>query len=307
MPFLKIPLVALIAFSIAYMLTPITIPLCRSVGAVDMPDSERKINTIPVPRLGGLAFFASTLIVLFPFSSSNSTVAALLSAGSILVAGGFADDIFSLAPRTKFFIQAAAALVAISFIGIPDEFSFFGLIKFSLSGFLGFLFVLFRMIFTVNAVNFSDGLDGLASGLSVVALVSLSIYGMANSNETEALSALVLAAAVLGFLPYNKYHAKVFMGDSGSQFLGLAIALLSLGNAPGNNYTLETSLFLAVPTIDTFLSVVRRIIKKRSPFAADKGHLHHILIKAGIAHPASVKLLVAFSALIALCTLLFVL
>lgn len=307
MAFLKTALISLISFSLAYIFTPITIPLCKKVGAIDTPDLERKINTVPMPRLGGIAFFFSTLIVLFPFSFTNSTIAALLSAGSLLVAGGFADDVFSLSAKSKFLIQSSAALVAITFIGLPEEFSFLGIIKFPLNGFLGFLFVLFRMVFTINAVNFSDGLDGLASGLSVVALVSLSIYGASNSNYAEAMCSIVLAAAVLGFLPYNKYHAKVFMGDSGSQFLGLAIALLSLGNAPQNNYTFETSLFLAVPSIDTFLSVVRRVAKKRSPFVADKGHLHHILLKLGVSHPTAVNLLIALSALIALCALLLVL
>jgi UDP-GlcNAc:undecaprenyl-phosphate GlcNAc-1-phosphate transferase len=96
------------------------------------------------------------------------------------------------------------------------------------------------------------------------------------------------------------------MGDSGSQFLGLAISVLSLAAAPSENFSLEPSLFLSVPAIDTVLSVLRRIIKRKSPFAADKGHLHHILLKMGIPHPYASNLLVAFSGLVALISLLLI-
>lgn len=304
MPLFKLPIIAAIAFGISYLFTPATIPLCKSIGAMDIPDGARKINTVPIPRLGGLAFFLSCVIVLFPFVSESGTVAALLAGGAVIVAGGVADDVFNIPPAIKLFVQILAALVTIMFIPMPTEFSFFGFFRISLSGILGFMFVLTRLIFTVNAVNFSDGLDGLASGLSATALISLFLYGMSNSNTVPAVAALVLASAVLGFLPYNKYHAKVFMGDSGSQFLGLSIAILALGNAPNGSFTLESSLFLAIPALDTALSVVRRIIKRKSPFVADKGHLHHILLKMGIPHPLAVNLLIASSAVIALITLL---
>ncbi len=306
MSFPKNIIIAALAFALSYLITPLTIPLCKTTGAIDMPDGIRKVNTVPTPRMGGLGFFIASLIILFPFIGENDSVAALLCSGAILVAGGVADDTFNISPKIKFFIQILAALVVIAFIGIPDEFSFLGIIRIPLFGFLGFSFTLFRMIFTINAVNFCDGLDGLASGLSVVALISLFLYGTANSNTVPALCALVLAFAILGFLPYNKYHAKLFMGDCGSQFLGLAIAILSLANAPNGNFTLETSLFLAVPTIDTAFSITRRILKRKSPFIADKGHLHHVLLSLGVPHPYAVKLLVAFSAIIALVSLTFI-
>ena len=297
---------AFVAFAISYMLTPLTIPLSHVTGAMDIPDGNRKINKFPIPRMGGLGFFLAAFLVIFPIAAINPFAAALLSAGAVLVAGGVLDDTFGTSPMLKLLIQSLCAVIVISFIGIPDEFSFLGVIKIPLVGILGFTFTLFRILFTINAVNFCDGLDGLASGLSVVALLSLFVYGTANSNYSAALCALVIAAAVLGFLPYNKYHAKVFMGDCGSQFLGLAISVLSLATAPDGNFSLETSLFLSVPAIDTVLSVARRIIKRKSPFVADKGHLHHALLKIGISHPHASNLLVAFSGLIALISLLLI-
>lgn len=298
-------LLSLAAFGLSYVLTPITVPLCRLVGAIDRPDGARKINDIPVPRLGGLGFFLSSAIILLPFVTLSPAAAAVTVSGAIIVAGGVADDTFGLSPLAKFLIQICASAIAVLIVGIPGSFSFFGLFSIPLSGVLGFFFSVFRFVFTVNAVNFSDGLDGLASGLSSVALLSLALFGAANSRNYPAAAALILAFAVIGFMPYNKYHAKVFMGDSGSQFLGLAIAILSIACSEGGGFTLETSLFLAIPTLDTAVSIARRILKGKSPFAADKGHLHHILLNIGVPHPYAVNLLVAVSAIIAIGALLF--
>ena len=307
MPIMKLFILGALSFGLSYLITPLTIPLCKRIGAIDIPDGIRKINTAPTPRLGGLAFFASVFIILAPFASRDASISAMLTAGAILVAGGIADDSFGLSPFLKLAIQAVSALVAVSIIGIPERFSFFGVLDIGLFGLFGFLFAVGRMIFTINAVNFSDGLDGLASGLSMVALFSLFLFGRANSAGLPSLAALVLGFAVLGFLPYNKYHAQTFMGDCGSQFLGLSIAILSLGNAESNSYSAETTLFLAIPALDTALSVVRRILKRKSPFSADKGHLHHILLNFGVPHPLAANLLITASCAVALVTLYFVL
>lgn len=293
------------SFLLSYSLTPLTIRLCKTVGAMDKPDGKRKINTHPTPRLGGLAFFAAFFIVCSISAAENPFIAAALSGGAILVAGGFADDVFDVPPMLKLLTQSAAALSAVAFIGAPESFSFFGFFKIPLNEAAGIAFLLFKILFTINAVNFSDGLDGLAAGLSATAFAALSIYGFQNGNTASALSALMLAAAVIGFLPHNRYKAKTFMGDSGSQFLGFAIALFSLGCSKNNAYTLETTLFLIVPALDTALSVTRRLLKGKSPFVADKGHLHHILLKRGVRHPDAVRLLVLLNAAVAFITLIF--
>ena len=291
--------VAALVFFFSFLITPITIPLCRALGAYDKPDGKRKINTLPTPRLGGLAFFAAFFIFAFPIAKQDEFTAAILSAGSLLAAGGVADDVFNLPPIFKLFIQTAVAIVTVSIAGAPSALSFFGLFNVKLGAFAGASFAIFKMLFSANAVNFSDGLDGLAGGLSAVALLSLSVYGFMNSYTYPALSAILLASAVLGFLPYNRYPAKTFMGDVGSQFLGFAIAVLSLGCAKNHAYTFETTLFLIIPALDTTLSVVRRLLKRKSPFSADKGHLHHILLKIGVSHPKAVKILVFLNGAVA--------
>ncbi len=295
--------IASLALFISFILTPLTISLCRCVGAIDKPDGKRKINTLPTPRLGGLAFFFVFFIFAFPLAKQDEFTAAILSAGSLLVAGGVADDVFNLPPIFKLFIQIAVAIVTISITGTPSALSLFGLFNIKLGTLTGAFFAIFKMLFSTNAVNFSDGLDGLAAGLSAVALFSLSVYGFINSYTYPAISAVLLASAVLGFLPYNRYPAKTFMGDVGSQFLGFAIAVLSLGCAKNHAYTFETTLFLIIPALDTTLSVVRRLLKRKSPFSADKGHLHHILLKIGVSHPRAVKILVFLNGAVAVVSL----
>ncbi len=293
-----------IAFLLSYILVPITERLSRITGAIDIPDGIRKINTRPVPRLGGLGFFLAFFVTALVFiGTENAYVCAILSGGAVLVAAGFADDTHGLSSRAKFFTQVIAATIALVIIPLPDSFTIFGIINIPLSGALGFLFPLFRIVFTCNAVNFADGLDGLAAGLASVALLSLCVFGFENGNNVAATASFILSMATLGFLPHNRYHAKVFMGDCGSQFLGFAIAILSLAVSPGGSFTAQTSLFLFIPMLDVWLSVSRRILAGRNPFRADKGHLHHMLLNRGLRHESAVKLLVSISALIALFTL----
>ena len=294
-----------LSLTLSYVLIPFCSSLAYVMGAKDEP-GERKVHGRVTPRLGGLGFFAAfCAVLLLGGMLGDPTVNALLIGGGIIVAAGVSDDVFSLSPMIKLALQLAAALVALTFIEIPAHFSFFGLISLPLSGTTGALFAAVRIIFSMNAVNFSDGLDGLATGLSVSALSALFLFGLSNGRYPAAFAALLLAFSLLGFIPYNKYKARIFMGDSGSQFLGYAIALLSLGCSEGGAFTAQTSLFLAIPMIDTWFSVLRRILKGKSPFAADKGHLHHLLLSAGVSHPTAVKILVSTGALIALVTLLF--
>lgn len=295
----------ILSFIISLFSVPSAARLSRVTGAIDRPDGRRKINESEIPRLGGLAFFgAFFLCALLAGIHTEPLLAALLSGGSVLVAAGVADDTFTLPPLVKLILQLAACGIALSFIDIPTSFSFLGLFSIPLPTVVGVAVALFRVLFTINAVNFSDGLDGLASGLSVVALASLAVFAYVSGADTAALASGLLATAVIGFIPYNRYHAKIFMGDSGSQFLGYAIAVISLAASGGGTFSVETALFLSVPVIDTWFSVIRRILKGKSPFSADKGHLHHLLLSHGISHPNAVKILVTGSALIAAVTLI---
>ena len=293
-------------FAIAYALTPATVSAARALGAIDVPDGVRKINRSSMPRLGGIGFFAAFIfgaLLFLPFG--DKAACAILIGGGIIVAFGVADDIRGLPPTIKLASQLFASAAVVLTVGSPESFSFFGVFSVPLTPAVGVIFSITRIAFTTNAVNFSDGLDGLASGLSAVATASLGIYALKHGDTDTALCAFIITASILGFLPHNKYRARVFMGDSGSQFLGISIAALALC-ASGGGFNLATSLFLAVPIFDTWFSIIRRILKGKSPFAADKGHLHHLLLSIGISHPTAVKLLVSLSAAIATVTLWFI-
>ena len=293
-----------LAFMLSLLLCPLSARLSRVTGAIDYPDGVRKINKVPIPRLGGIGFFLAFFVSVLPLlPEAENALFALLSGGAIIVAGGVVDDTYSIPPLIKFILQVAAAAVGVCLMGIPTEYSFLGLIRISPPATLSFIIATVRIVFSINAVNFCDGLDGLAAGLSTVALLAISVFALSGGRSSISGIAIILVFALLGFLPYNKHPARLYMGDSGSQFLGFAIAMLALGAKGDGNFAVETLFFLSIPMIDTWFSVIRRIIKGKSPFSADKGHLHHILLSRGLSHSASVKLLVCISGIIAAGTL----
>lgn len=296
---------AAMALFLSLLLCPAAARLSTVIGAIDMPDGNRKINSKPMARLGGVGFFiAFFTAAALTFDLGDQYIFTLLAGGAIIVASGVADDTHSLPPIVKLILQFAVAALAVISLGAPRDFSFLGLFSIPLPLPLGFLIALVRIVFSINAVNFTDGLDGLATGISLVALFSICLFALTLGNLSVSAAAAVLAASLLGFLPYNRHPARMYMGDSGSQFLGFSIAVLALGARGGGNFAAETLFFLIIPVIDTWFSVVRRLIKRKNPFSADKGHLHHILLNRGYSHSAAVKILVCISGISAAATLL---
>ncbi len=305
-PGLLIP--AVLALLLSTLLTPATIRLAGITGSIDLPDGKRKLHSTPTARLGGLGFFTAFLLsVLFSSRTLYGYPAALLTGGAVIVAGGVLDDTHSLNPFAKLILQIAAALVGVASMGIPTEFSFLGILRIPLAAPLGLVFAITRIVFSINAVNFCDGLDGLATGLSLVALVSIACLAASAGRTNVALTAIILVFALLGFLPYNRHPAKIYMGDCGSQFLGYAIAILALAARGDGNFAVETVFFLSIPLADTWFSAIRRILSGKSPFSADKGHLHHLMLNRGFSHTGAVKTLVCISGIVAAVTLLFIL
>lgn len=278
-----------IIFIIGLLITLFATPLSRLVahrlGALDMPD-QRKVHNGPMPRLGGLAVYLGFMVTALLFVEISGPVVGLLLGGTIILLLGVADDVWGISPKIKLLGQVFAALVVIAF-GIQIQFlsnPFDGLI------FLGALSVpitVFWVVGITNAVNLVDGLDGLASGISAIALFTFSYIAFINEQPVVSLLALLLAGCIIGFLRYNFYPARVFLGDSGSMFLGFNIACLAVfGLLKG--VTLITVLIplivLAVPVCDTFFAIVRRKWRRQPIFAADKKHIHHRLLNRGLSH-----------------------
>ena len=309
----------LLAFVTAFVMTPYTIRLANKVGAIDIPE-KRRINEEPTPRLGGIAVIIGFLIssiyliiimtlekTFFPFGEEQyfHKLIGLLIGIIVLAVFCFIDDVKGLPAIIKLLGQTLAAVIVVSFgiqidnVNIPF-----------LEQALNFENKVYIYILSVgwivgitNAINLIDGLDGLSSGITLISCFSLIIVFTMNQSPLIAIILITaLAGAIVGFLPYNFNPAKTFIGDTGAQFLGFSLAVISiLGTA--KTYTLlvliSPLIILAIPIADTLFAIVRRVIKGRSIkaiFSPDTGHLHHKLMKHGYTQKQAVLILYGMSA-----------
>lgn len=279
----------LIAAIVSFLLTPLIRRISLFMGWLDKPN-WRKVNKKPMPLMGGLAiyigFAISLLFVIFkePFRMNLHRFLGLLAGSFIIVLVGFVDDVRGLSARRKLFYQiVASAMVVFMGYAIFKVTNPFGQ-SFSIPAFVGFALSIFWIVGFTNAVNLMDGLDGLATGVSAIIAASLFFAGVRNNSPIVAILAIALAGSTLGFLPYNFYPAKIFMGDTGSMFLGFVLALITIEGAyKGATFvTLMIPIIaMGVPVVDTALSILRRLIKGNGIngiFKADKEHIHHKLL-----------------------------
>lgn len=296
------------AFVATIIITQGLLRLAPRLGLMDCP-SGRKAHAAPTPAVGGLAIAlgcAAAGLLLWPFARQEL---ALAWGGAILLASGAFDDIVDLAWPWKVGAQVAAALVLIYFGGVEVN-SIDTALGFNGRD-LGVLAAPFTVLATVgliNAVNMVDGIDGLAGGLILAALGMLDGAALYAGNSALAIALAPLIGGVAAFLVFNlrrpgQPRARVFLGNAGSEFLGLAIAwgCFRVTQTPGHPVTPVLAPFLiAAPVIDCLTLVLRRVAKGRSPFSADRDHLHHVLLDAGLSVTAIVALLVTASLLIGL-------
>jgi len=282
-----------LALIISLLATPLVSKLAFKVGAVDRPDN-RKVHSRLMPRLGGLAIYLGFIVTLFLTVEISAQLAGLLIGGSIIIVLGILDDIRDISPRVKLLGQLAAAAVAVKY-GIEVDLitnPFGGTIELDWMGISwGIPLTILWIAGVTNAVNLIDGLDGLAGGLSAIAALTLAVLGWREGTPEIVLPALILAASTFGFLRYNFYPAKVFMGDSGSMFLGYVLACLSVIGVAKTATVVSVFvpiLILGIPIFDTLFAIIRRYINNQPIFKADKEHLHHRLLAIGLSHRQTV-------------------
>ncbi len=284
----------LFALGVTLCLEPLFMKFSFVVGAVDLPDGRRKRHAAPTARLGGLGFYlVFAIFAAFTPGIASPLVSALLSGGGLLVACGAADDALRLSPLPKLFFQATAAVSAVWICGVPDTLSV-GPAIWHLPPWAVFLLSVLFLTVTINAANFSDGTDGLCGTLHLLTFLAVAYAGSLWGTGDLVAVLLLLSAVLLGFLPYNRAPALLFMGDGGSQFLGLA-AGLSLLSLPKDGFSLFSLLFYAVPLADFCFSVFRRLRHGKNPLSADRGHLHHRLLDRGFSPTAVTAVLSAFA------------
>lgn len=298
---LKLVVSALVAFLVAYFLTPVAKMFAIKIGAIDVPKDNRRVHDHPIPLMGGLAIFLGFTVAVICFVSFSKEVAGIMLGSVIIVAMGIVDDKYNLNPWLKLAIQVLAALVAVAF-GVSVDAMTFPINGVATTVKLGFFAVPITVIWIVgctNAVNLIDGLDGLAVGVSAISGITMFAVAFLVSEPDVALMLLVLSFACFGFMPYNLNPAEIFMGDTGSQFLGYILATVSIMGL-FKFYAVFSFivpfLALAVPLADTLFAFVRRISKGQSPFKADKKHFHHRLLAMGLNQRQAVGVLYAISA-----------
>ena len=291
----------------AYTVTPPVRLLAYRIGAIDVPTDSRRMHRKPTPRIGGLAIFVAFVLTTMIFCEHSSTLYAIWIGGGVLVWLGIFDDIFRLPPVFKLLIQLGAAAIAVIGFGVKIEFiTILGqTVQF---GIFSIPVTMIWIVCLTNAINLIDGLDGLACGVSTI--TSLSMFGamLIHGDMASAMITAMLVASCVGFLPYNKNPAKIFMGDTGALFLGYALSIISVQGLFKMNamlsFLVPLSIF-ALPILDTVVAALRRMATGHNPFSADRGHFHHRLVDMGFSHKEAVSLLYAISGLLGLVAVMY--
>ena len=297
-------LAMLVAAAVSFAATPLVKTLACKVGAIDVPKDNRRMHKVPIPRMGGLAIFLAFLLSVLVFAEIDRQMQGILLGAVIIVVLGALDDVLALKALPKLFVQIAAAGVAvwhgcrIQFISNPNVFSEATYLN------LGWLSIPVTIIWIVaitNAVNFIDGLDGLAVGVSAISTASLIVIALMVKEVNIVIILCALFGACLGFIPYNMNPAKIFMGDTGSTFLGFMLSTISIYGLFKMYAIISFAvpfLVLGLPIFDICFAVVRRVSHGQSPMHADRGHVHHRLIDMGFSQKQAVAISYMLSAIL---------
>jgi UDP-GlcNAc:undecaprenyl-phosphate/decaprenyl-phosphate GlcNAc-1-phosphate transferase len=304
--------VGTVAFLLSLLLTPLVRNLSRCWGGMDQPDQTRKVHKVAVPRVGGIAIAIAyvvsfVLLAVVPLQGGNLVLKSLpiasrlLPAALLIFATGFADDLFTLKPWHKLAGQIIAAVLAFwagiqvhAFVGHP-----FGY-------WLSLPLTIVWLIACTNSFNLIDGVDGLAAGVGLFATCTMLIASFSQHNVPLALATAPLAGALLGFLRYNFNPATIFLGDSGSLLLGFLLGCYGVVWSQKSATILGMTaplMALSIPLLDTALAIVRRFLRQRPIFGADRGHIHHRLLDRGLTPRKTVLMLYGCCAIGALCSL----
>ena len=280
----------LLAIGITVALVPLLTRIAGALGMVDWPDT-RKVHSQPIPRVGGIAIAVGLLSAMLLRGEMEPRLGAYCAGLIVLLVFGVLDDRFSLSPLWKVAGQVLAASIVMYFGEIAIT-AVRGEVDHTVAPWLAVAMTLMFVVGATNAINLADGLDGLAGGIALLCLSGLALLALASSSAFVMLAALSAGGAVIGFLRFNTHPARVFMGDAGSQVLGFTAAVLSLSVVREYPYSAALGLLLlGVPIIDMLIVMAGRMADRRSPFRADRTHVHHRLLELGFAQDEAVTLL----------------
>lgn len=298
-----------IAAGVALLITPGVILLAAKTGAMDAPDA-RKVHKKPIPRIGGIGIYAAFMAAMLSVLSFvdvtaevKTEIIGLMVGGSLIVLVGVIDDYKNLPAKVKLVGQIIAAAVLVIAFDVRIDFITDPFGDYIYTEWLAVPLTIFWIVGLTNTVNLIDGLDGLAAGVATIAAVTIMMVALQQSIMLVAVLTAALAGAAFGFLYYNFNPARIFMGDSGSMFLGFMLAGISVIGAVKSAATIALIvpiLALGLPILDTTFAIVRRYRGGVPIFKPDKGHLHHRLLDLGFTQRQAVLLMYVISALLGL-------
>lgn len=301
-----VALTVVISALISFVTTPVVRILAFKIGAVDVPKDSRRMHKDPIPRIGGLAIFLGFLLSSLMFLPLTEPFQGMLLGAILIVILGVFDDIYELPAKPKFCVQILAAVIAAmhgNVITILSNPNIFSTEPYWHLGILSIPFTVLWIVAITNAVNLIDGLDGLACGVSTISSMTMLVIALTVSEGYVAILMGALVGACLGFLPYNLNPAKIFMGDTGSTFLGFVLAVTSIQGLFKLFAIVSFAvpfLILGLPIFDTCFAILRRLATGRSPMSADREHIHHRLIDMGFSQKQAVATLYVISAILGL-------
>ena len=299
--YLHVVLALAVAGILSFATTPLAKKFAFLVDAVDRPHG-RHMHEKPTALMGGLAIFFGFLVALLSFGSMDRQMTSILLGALIIIIMSALDDIFDLPAWLRLLVQIAAASIPVFYGGIRiDVLSTFGIgtdPDIVLDEMISIPVTLIWIVGITNAVNWIDGLDGLAAGVSGISAVSLLVIACILGNAYVAVTMAALAGAILGFLPYNRNPAKIFMGDTGAMFLGFVLATMSIQGLFKFYLVvgyLVPFLVIGIPLLDMLVAITRRLSQGQSPMASDREHMHYKLIDLGFNQKQTVAILYCVS------------
>ena len=323
--YLQYALSIILAFLVSFLVTPVVRRIALKAGVLDIPDNDRRIHKFPIAKMGGIAIAVGFFVVLLlnfilkqfgivKLLPPNQQLIGLVGGLLLIMAMGFLDDLFEIHSIIKFIFQFAAAGVVIlsgtQISSFTNPFMPTGWI--TLDPIVSIILTLIWIVGITNAINFIDGMDGLAGGVSAISLLSIFVISIImGTPDMLRVSVLVvaLAGAILGFLPYNINPAKIFMTDIGSNFIGFALAVISIQGALKSYAAVALAipiLAFGIPLFDVAFAIVRRVKHKRKITDPDRGHLHHRLLDLGFSQKQVVFILYLVSAIMGGLAIVFI-
>lgn len=297
----------LLAALISYILTPYIKTLAFKIGAIDKPDN-RKVHKKIMPRLGGLAIYIAFMLGVVASLELTWDIVGILVGATVIVAVGVLDDKYQLPAKVKLVGQIVAACVLVAFdIRIEWLNNPFGG-YFYVDYWLSVPMTIFWVVSFTNVVNLIDGLDGLAAGVSAIASVTVILVAVQQGYYHIAIMTAALAGGIIGFIRYNFNPATIFMGDTGSMFIGYLLAAISVYGSVKTAATIALivpAIALGLPIMDTAFAIMRRYTNGRPIFQPDKGHLHHRLLAMGMNQKQAVLLMYAITAVLGIAAVLW--